>query len=63
MGKKTFNNEKKMFFQTITDMRRLIESNTKSYTSETLAVSKKKTQIPYNHLMGRRAVLKKKHKA
>ena len=33
MGKKSFNKDKKMFFDTLTDIKRLVQSNTNSYTS------------------------------
>lgn len=62
MGKKHFNNDKNMFFNTLTDMRKLIQKNTNSYTSSTLGVSKKKEKMPYNHLVGRRKVIKEKYK-
>ena len=53
-----------MFFDTIQDMRKLIQKNTNSYTSDTLGLSKKKKQgkIPYDHLMGRRQAIKDQYK-
>ena len=60
MGKN--NNQKKMFFDTIQDMRKLIQKNTNSYTSNTLGVSRTNTKMPYHHLMGRRKAIKDKYK-
>ncbi len=53
---------RKMFFDTITDMRNLIKSNTKEYTADTLGLSKNKTKMPYNHLIGRRKAIKDRYK-
>lgn len=54
--------DKKMFFDTIKDIRKLIQKNTNSYHSETLGLSKKKVKVPYNHLMGRRDAIKEQYK-
>ena len=55
--------DKKMFFDTIRDMRDLINKNSNSYVKDVLGVSKeKKTKVPYNHLMGRRKTIKDKYK-
>lgn len=52
---------RKLFFDTITDMRNLIKSNTKDYTADTLGLGNK-TKMPYNHLIGRRKVIKDRYK-
>jgi hypothetical protein len=67
MGK--FNNRKntqcskdrKLFFDTINDMRSLIEKNTSPYTAETLGLGKK-VKMPYNHLIGRRKAIRNQYR-
>lgn len=68
MGK--FNNNRKnnqtsgdrqLFFDTIKDMRKLIQKNTNSYTAETLGLGKK-VKMPYTHLIGRRNAIKDQYK-
>ena len=63
MGKfnKGTNPDKQMFFDTIKDMRKLIQKNTKSYHADTMGLGKK-VKVPYNHLQGRRNVIKEQHK-
>lgn len=53
--------EKKMFFDTIKDMRKLIQKNTNTYTANTLGLGKN-TKMPYDHLIGRRAAIKGQYK-
>lgn len=53
--------EKKMFFDTIKDMRKLIQKNTNSYTANTLGLGKK-NKMPYDHLVGRRNAIKQQYK-
>jgi hypothetical protein len=53
--------DRKLFFDTINDMRKLIQKNTNSYTAETLGLGKK-VKVPYNHLMGRRKAISDKYK-
>lgn len=58
-GKPATLGDKKMFFDTIRDMRNLIQKNSNNYVTDVLGMSKKKsTKVPYNHLMGRRKSLK-----
>ena len=62
MGKKKNSDpDKKMFFDTLRDMRKLIQKNTNSYTANTLGLGNK-TKVPYDHLMGRRNSIKQKYK-
>ena len=56
------NPDKKMFFDTIKDMRKLIQKNTNSYTASTLGLTKKNTKVPYDHLIGRRNSIKQQFK-
>ena len=53
---------RKMFFDTISDMRNLIKSHTKDYTSDTLGLGKNKVKVPYNHLIGRRKAIKDRYR-
>jgi peroxiredoxin len=53
--------DRKLFFDTISDMRKLISKNTNSYTAETLGLGKK-VKMPYNHLIGRRKAIKDKYR-
>lgn len=56
--------DKKMFFDTIKDMRTLINQSSNPYIADVLGVNKKSsTKVPYNHLMGRRKTLKDRYKA
>lgn len=58
-GKSKDFSDKKMFFDTIKDMRNLIQQNSNKYVADVLGVTKKaSTKVPYNHLMGRRKTLK-----
>ena len=50
-----------MFFDTIKDMRKLIQKNTNSYTANTLGLGKK-NKMPYDHLVGRRNAIKQQYK-
>lgn len=54
--------DRKMFFDTISDMRKLISKNTNSYTANTLGLGKKKGKMPYTHLVGRRNAIKSQYK-
>lgn len=49
--------DRKMFFDTINDMRKLIAKNTNSYTANTLGLGKN-VKMPYTHLIGRRNAIK-----
>jgi hypothetical protein len=53
--------DRKLFFETINDMRKLILDNTNTYYAETLGLGKK-VKIPYNHLIGRRKTIKEKYR-
>lgn len=52
---------RKMFFDTIKDMRKLIQKNTNSYTADALGLGKK-NKMPYTHLVGRRNTIKQEYK-
>ncbi len=43
-----------MFFDTIKDMKQMVDKHVGSYTKDTLGMLKKNTKMPYTHLMGRR---------
>lgn len=52
MGK--VNPERKMFMDTIKDMREMVRKHYGSYSRDTMGLNKKNTKVPYTHLMGRR---------
>jgi hypothetical protein len=52
MGK--INPDKKMFMDTIKDMRQMVKQHYGSYNRDTMGLNKKNTKVPYSHLMGRR---------
>jgi hypothetical protein len=53
--------DRRLFFDTINDIRRLISKSTNSYTAETLGLGKK-VKMPYNHLIGRRKAIKNQYR-
>jgi len=53
MGK--VNPDKKMFMDTIKDMRQMVKHHYGGYNRDTMGINKKNTKVPYTHLMGRRS--------
>ena len=62
MGKKVINDDKKMFFQTLQDIRKLVNEHRGNYSKDTMGLNKKNTKVPYTHLQGRRNKLKESHR-
>lgn len=54
-------NSRQLFFNTIKDIRKLIQKSTNSYTADTLGLGKK-NKMPYTHLIGRRNSIKQQYK-
>jgi len=46
--------QKKMFMDTIKDMRKMVKQHYGPYNRDVMGLNKKNTKVPYNHLMGRR---------
>lgn len=61
MVRRQQSNDKKMFFNTILEMRKLISKYQGGYAKDTMGLNKVNIKVPYNHLMGRRKQLKEKY--
>ena len=61
MGKKVISQDKKMFFQTIQDIRKLVNEHRGNYSKDTMGLNKRNTKMPFTHLQGRRKKLKDRH--
>ena len=62
MGKKIVNADKKAFFDTILEMRKMVASHRGSYSADVMGLAKHCTKVPYTHLVGRRNALKERHR-
>lgn len=54
MGKKIISEERKMFFQTLQDIRKLVGEHRGDYSKDTMGLKKSNTKMPFTHLQGRR---------
>ena len=53
--------ERKMFLETIKDIRKLVSKDRGSYAKDTMGLNKSNTKVPFTHLQGRRNKLKERH--
>lgn len=60
MGKQ-INADKKLFFNTIQDIRKLVGKHRGEYSKDVMGLNKKNTKVPFTHLQGRRNKLHKIH--
>jgi len=58
MGKQVISEERKMFLETIKDIRKLVNQDRGSYAKDTMGLNKHNTKVPFTHLQGRRNKLK-----
>ena len=61
MGKQVISEEKKMFLETIKDIRKLVSQDRGSYSKDTMGLNRTNTKVPFTHLLGRRNKLKSRH--
>jgi hypothetical protein len=60
MGKK-ISEEKKIFFKTIQDVRKLVGKHRGEYSKDVMGLNRKNTKVPFTHLQGRRSKLHQRH--
>lgn len=63
MGKKVINQQKQLFFETLSDIRKLVGQHRGNYAKDTMGLNKHNTKVPFTHLQGRRSKLRQRHKA
>jgi hypothetical protein len=61
MVKRHPNPDKKMFLETIQDIRKLVGQHRGNYTKDTMGLNKSNTKVPFTHLQGRRQKLHSRH--
>jgi len=61
MGKKHISTDKQIFFNTIQDIRKLVQQHRGSYAKDTMGLNKTNTKMPFTHLQGRRKKLHTVH--
>lgn len=60
MGKQ-INSDKKLFFDTIQDIRKLVGKHRGEYSKDVMGLNKKNTKVPFTHLQGRRNKMHERH--
>ena len=63
MGKKPISEERKLFLQTLQDVRKLVGEHRGSYAKNTMGLNKHNTKVPFKHLQGRRNKMRERHQA
>lgn len=51
-----------MFFDTLNDIRKLVNAHRGDYGKNTMGLNKHNTKVPYDHLIGRRNKLNQRHR-